>query len=77
MDYYKIAVLVQENNEDEAEAIKGYTNFLESLDESNIEEIDKTFIKSVIDEIIGDELNHQSRLKELYEMLTEIKEIKD
>lgn len=77
MDYYKIAVLVQENNEDEAEAIKGYTNFLESLDESNIEEIDKTFIKSIIDEIIGDELNHQSRLKELYEMLTEIKEIKD
>ena len=69
----KIASLVQANNKDEAEAIKGYTDLLAFTMSSNISSEDKQVIADTINEIISDELNHQKRLSELYTKLTNIK----
>lgn len=72
MGILEISKLIQFNNKAEAQAIEDYTAFLESLESSTLEEEMKAFIKSVIDEIISDELNHQQKLQELYTALTDV-----
>lgn len=73
----QIANLIQENMRDEADAIMSYTRFLEALSSSDIIGNKRDKIESEIYEIIGDELNHQDRLKMLYSLVTNIKEAKD
>lgn len=73
----QIANLIQENMRDEADAIMSYTHFLEALSSSDIIGNKRDKIESEIYEIIGDELNHQDRLKMLYSLVTNIKEAKD
>lgn len=74
---YLIAKLVQFNNKAEAQAIEDYTDFLNALLESTLQEEDKTNIASIISEIISDELNHQQKLQEIYTFLTSIEPNKD
>lgn len=77
VDKMCVATLVQENEIAEADAVIKYNRFLEVLAESDISKSKKEIIESVIYEIIGDELNHQDRLKSLYTLITGIKEAKD
>lgn len=76
-DILELAKVIEENESAEAVAIKDYTDFLNLLDGTTISEADKSFIKDTIHEIISDELNHQTRLKTLYTMLTGIEENKN
>lgn len=73
----EIAKLVQFNTKAEAQAVEDYTELLRFADKCNIEDADKKYIASVIEELISDELNHQTRLQMLYTALTEIKANKD
>lgn len=72
-----VAHEVQENNEAEADAIKGYTRLLDSIDSSELDETDKEFCTAAINEIVADEMNHQEKLAMLYSMLTGIMPNKD
>lgn len=72
-----VATLVEENEIAEADAVIKYNRFLEVLAKSDISKSKKEIIESVIYEIIGDELNHQDRLKSLYTLITGIKEAED
>lgn len=72
-----IANLIEDNDKDEADAIKSYNYLLEALKDSDLPKSKREIIESEIYEIIGDELNHQQRLKMLYSVITEIKENKD
>lgn len=72
MDKLEIAKLVQLNNREEAEAILDYTDLLNNIQSSTLTEEEKTEITAQINEIIGDELNHQQRLQEIYTYLTQI-----
>ena len=72
-----VAHEVQENNEAEADAIKGYTKLLDSIDGSELDETDKEFCTATINEIVADEINHQEQLAMLYSMLTGIMPNKD
>lgn len=65
-----------DNISEESNAIVKYLNLLHELEESELEEEDKKEIESVIKEIISDELNHISLLKDLFERLSEIEEAK-
>lgn len=76
-DLLELAKVIQENAEAEADAIKDYTALLQLLDKTSIPEEDRDFIRENINEIISDELNHQTRLKALYTMLTGIEENKN
>lgn len=69
---YKIANLIQVNNEDEASAIAGYTELLHEVFVSDLSSTEKEKCFETIKEIISDELNHQKKLQELYTMLTDI-----
>lgn len=73
----EIADIVQYNMKAEADAITDYNNFLKSLKSSNLSKTQKDIVEKEIYEIIGDELNHQERLKMLYTMITSIKENKE
>ena len=72
-----IADLIEQNDKDEANAIISYNYLLEALKNSDLSKSKKETIESEIYEIIGDELNHQERLKMLYSLVTGIKENKD
>lgn len=72
-----IADLIQFNIKEEANAITNYNNLLETLKNSDLSKAKKEVIESEIYEIIGDELNHEDRLKMLYSMITGIKENKE
>ena len=74
---YSLAKEIQYNNKSEAQAIEDYTLFLESVKKSSLKDEDKEFIISSINEIIGDELNHQIVLQELYTMLSNVEPKKD
>lgn len=73
----EIANLIEDNDKDEADAIKSYNYLLEATKESDLSKSQKETIESEVYEIIGDELNHQQRLKMLYSIVTGIKENKD
>lgn len=72
-----VATDIQQNITAEADAIEKYNRLLELVADSDVPENKKEVIRSNIYEIIGDELNHQTRLQELYTLVTGIKESKD
>lgn len=76
-DILEIAKLVQFNTKSEAQAVEDYTELLRYAESCQIDDADKKYIASVIEELIADELNHQTRLQMLYTALTEIKAKKD
>lgn len=76
-DKMDIANLIEFNDKEEANAIVNYNELLEATKNSTLTKAQKERIESEIYEIIGDELNHQERLKMLYSLITGIKENKD
>ena len=62
---------LQYNIKQEAQATEDYTNLLMTLEKSNLSNKDE--IKSVINEIISDELNHNEKLNAVYTTITGIK----
>jgi rubrerythrin len=74
---FDIANLLEFNDKEEANAIVNYNQLLEAVNHSDLSKSQKEKIESEIYEIIGDELNHQERLKMLYSLVTGIKEQKD
>ena len=72
-----IANEIQQNIQAEATAIEDYNSLLQNLHESDLPKNQIEFVESQIYEIIGDELNHQDRLKTLYSAVSGIKENKD
>lgn len=73
----EIANLVEFNDKEEANAIINYNELLTAVKNSELSKSQKERFESEIYEIIGDELNHQERLKMLYSLITGIKENKD
>ena len=71
-ELYFIAIELQENNKDEAEAVSKYTKLLDGLSGMNIDYKAKKELISDITEIISDELNHQEKLKKWYVKITNI-----
>lgn len=74
---YNIADMLEFNDKEEANAIINYNQLIEAVKKSDLSVSKKETILSEIYEIIGDELNHQERLKMLYSAVTNIKENKD
>lgn len=74
---YEMAKFTEFNEKAEAQAIYDYTEFIKAVVESSLTDDEKEYIVGVITEIIGDELNHQQKLHELFTTLTEIKTDKD
>lgn len=72
-----IANLIEFNDKEEANAIINYNELLSAVKNSELTKSQQEIIESEIYEIIGDELNHQERLKMLYTLVTGIKEQKD
>jgi indole-3-glycerol phosphate synthase len=72
-----IANLIEFNDKEEANAIINYNELLVAIRNSDLTKSKKEILESEIYEIIGDELNHQERLKMLYSLVTGIKEQKD
>ena len=72
-----IADLIEQNDKDEANAIISYNYLLSAIKTSELSKAEQEVIESEIYEIIGDELNHQERLKMLYSLVTKIKANKD
>lgn len=73
----EIANLVEFNDKEEANAIINYNELLTAVKNSDLTKSQKERFESEIYEIIGDELNHQERLKMLYSLITGIKESKE
>ena len=73
----EIANLIEFNDKEEANAIINYNELLTAVRNSDVPKNKIEEIESEIYEIIGDELNHQERLKMLYSLVTSIKEQKD
>ena len=57
--------------------IQDYDCLLRNLRNSDLSKTQIAFIESEVAEIIGDELNHQDRLKRLYSAVSGIKENKE
>lgn len=68
---------IQSNITAEADAIEKYNFLLAVIDESDLPSAKKEVLQSRVYEIVGDELNHQTVLKELYTLVTGIKENKE
>lgn len=73
----EIANLVEFNDKEEANAIINYNELLTAIKNSDLTKSQKERFESEIYEIIGDELNHQERLKMLYSLITGVKENKE
>lgn len=72
-----IANLIQFNDKEEANAIINYNDLLTAAKNSDLSKAQMERLEAEIYEIIGDELNHQERLKMLYSLITSIKEQED
>lgn len=72
-----IANLIQFNDKEEANAIINYNDLLTAAKNSDLSKAQMERLETEIYEIIGDELNHQERLKMLYSLITGVKEQKD
>ena len=72
-----IANLIQFNDKEEANAIINYNDLLTAAKSSDLSKAQMERLEAEIYEIIGDELNHQERLKMLYSLITSIKEQED
>ena len=73
----EIAEKLQFNQKAEAQAILDYTRLIAEINNSEIEEPDRTAFISTISELISDELNHQEKLFKLYVALSGIEPNKD
>lgn len=73
----EMANLVEFNDKEEANAIINYNELLTAVKNSDLTKSQRDRFESEIYEIIGDELNHQERLKMLYSLITDIKESKE
>lgn len=73
----EIAEKLQFNQKAEAQAILDYTRLIAEINNSELEEPDRTAFISTISELISDELNHQEKLFELYVALSGIEPNKD
>ena len=73
----EIAKFVQFNAEAEAKAVFDYTDMIKYVADSDIDEETKEKVVATISEIIADELNHQTKLHELYTSLVGIEQNKD
>ena len=73
----EIANLIEFNDKEEANAIINYNDLLTAVRNSDLSKNKVEKIETEIYEIIGDELNHQERLKMLYSLVTSIKQQKD
>lgn len=73
----EIAEKLQYNQKEEAQAILDYTRLIAEINNSEIEEPDRTAFISTISELISDELNHQEKLFGLYVALSGIEPNKD
>ena len=73
----EIAEKLQFNQKAEAQAILDYTRLIAEINNSEIEEPDRTAFILTISELISDELNHQEKLFELYVALSGIEPNKD
>lgn len=75
---YKLCIAndLQFNEKAEADAIQNYNNLLEEISESNFPSHVKEALNAHLYEIIGDEMNHQTVLQQLYTLVTGIKENK-
>ena len=76
-DVLEIAKLCQFNEKAEAQAVLDYTEMIQRVVDSSLEQDKKDAVIDNIMEIVSDELNHQMRLGELYVMLTGIEPNKD
>ena len=72
MNELEIAKLCQFNEKAEAQAVLDYTEMIDKILSSEIEDDKKEILVNTISELISDELNHQMKLGELYVMLTDI-----
>lgn len=72
MNELEIAKLCQFNEKAEAQAVFDYTEMIDKILSSEIEDDKKEILVNTISELISDELNHQMKLGELYVMLTDI-----
>ena len=72
-----IANLIQFNDMEEANAVINYNDLLTAAKNSDLSKSQMERLETEIYEIIGDELNHQERLKMLYSLITSIKEQED
>ena len=72
-----IAIEIQDNIQAEARAVIDYNILLKHVRESDLPKTQVDFIEAEVYEIIGDELNHQERLKTLYSAISGIKANKD
>ena len=72
MDILEIAKEMEFNEKAEAQAVLDYTETINKVMASDIEEETKSVVIENIREIIADELNHQMKLGELYVLLTGI-----
>lgn len=77
MDILELAKETEYNAKEEAQAVYDYTEMLNKVVKSEIDEETKNTIKDVISEIISDELNHEMKLRELYTFLTGIETNKE
>lgn len=77
VDKMCVATDIQRNIVAEADAIEKYNYLLQIVKDSELSKSQKEIIESNIYEIIGDELNHQDRLRNLYTLVTGIKTDKD
>lgn len=77
MNELEIAKLCQFNEKAEAQAVLDYTEMIDKVLASEIDEEKKETIVNNISEIVSDELNHQMKLGELYVYLTGIEPNKD
>lgn len=68
-----IAIEIQDNIQAEAKAVIDYNILLKHVRESELPKTQVDFIEAEVYEIIGDELNHQERLKTLYSAISGIK----
>ena len=70
----ELAKLVQFNAKAEAQAVLDYTEMIRNVIESDIADDIKSAVLQTIEEIIADELNHETKLHELYTYLTGIEQ---
>lgn len=76
-DVLEIAKFCQFNEKAEAQAVLDYSEMLNQVLASEIDEEKKEMIVNSISEIVSDELNHQMKLGQLYVYLTGIEPNKD
>ena len=73
----ELAKATEFNAKAEAQAIYDYSEMMKYIDQAPVLPDEKDEMKSIIAEIISDELNHQEKLRQLYVKLTAISPNKD